>query len=59
MSKRNNVSYIKPADPKFLRQLKERIGYKEGDTVETKVSKSFEEWYRVSVIDGDLASKII
>lgn len=37
MSKRNNITYIKPADPKFLRQIKEQIGYKEGPTVETKV----------------------
>lgn len=39
MSKRNNVSYIKPADPTFLRQLKEQIGYKEGPGIEAKVSE--------------------
>lgn len=37
MSKRNNVTYIKPAEPKFLQQLKEQIGFKSGPTVDTKV----------------------
>lgn len=36
MSKRNNVTYIKP-EPKFLQQLKEQIGLKSGPTVDTKV----------------------
>lgn len=35
--KKHNVSYIKPGEPKFLRELKEQIGYKEGPTVDTKV----------------------
>ncbi|CAL7935549.1 unnamed protein product [Xylocopa violacea] len=34
--KKHNVSYIKPDEPKFLRELKEQIGYKEGPTIETK-----------------------
>lgn len=39
MSKRNNITYIKPADPKFLQQLKEQIGYNTGqETIESKVS---------------------
>lgn len=36
MSKRN-ITYVKPNEPKFLRKLKEEIGYKEGPTVDTKV----------------------
>lgn len=36
MSKRN-ITYVKPAEPSFLRKLKEQIGYKEGPTVDTKV----------------------
>lgn len=51
MSKRNKVSYIKPADPKFLRQIKEQIGYREGPTVEAKVkfwSKWLEIYYKFS-----------
>jgi hypothetical protein len=36
MSKRN-VSYIKPEEPSFLKRLKAEVGYKEADTVETKV----------------------
>ena len=38
MSKRNQVSYVRPAEPAFLARFKERVGYKEGPTVETKVS---------------------
>lgn len=34
--KKHNISYIKPDEPKFLRELKEQIGYKEGPTVDTK-----------------------
>lgn len=39
MSKRkNNITYVKPQDPSFLRAIKEQIGYKDlSDTVETKV----------------------
>lgn len=40
MSKRNNLQYIKPADPKFLRQIKEQIGYKEGPSIESKVGSN-------------------
>lgn len=39
MSKRNNISYIKPKDPTFLQKLKAEIGYKEGPNVETKRQK--------------------
>lgn len=35
--KKHNVSYMKPDEPKFLRELKEQVGYKEGPTVDTKV----------------------
>lgn len=38
MSKRNQVSYVRPAEPAFLARFKERVGYREGPTVETKVS---------------------
>lgn len=37
MSKRNKISYIKPADPKFLQQIKAQIGYNSGPTIESKV----------------------
>lgn len=36
MSKRNNVAYIKPADPKFLQQLKAQIGFNSGPNIDTK-----------------------
>ena len=37
MSKRP-ITFNKPEDPSFLKKIKASIGYKEGDTVETKVS---------------------
>uniref|UniRef100_A0A8C5QFI5 DUF4604 domain-containing protein n=1 Tax=Leptobrachium leishanense TaxID=445787 RepID=A0A8C5QFI5_9ANUR len=36
MSKRNQVSYVKPTEPSFLRKFKKDVGYKEGPTVDTK-----------------------
>ncbi|XP_053455410.1 uncharacterized protein KIAA1143 homolog isoform X2 [Nycticebus coucang] len=36
MSKRNQVSYVRPAEPAFLARFKEQVGYREGPTVETK-----------------------
>uniref|UniRef100_A0A8D0L8A6 KIAA1143 n=1 Tax=Sphenodon punctatus TaxID=8508 RepID=A0A8D0L8A6_SPHPU len=36
MSKRNQVSYVRPAEPAFLSRFKEKVGYQEGPTVETK-----------------------
>ncbi|XP_077542545.1 uncharacterized protein KIAA1143 homolog isoform X2 [Haemaphysalis longicornis] len=36
MPKGNSVTCVKPSDPPFLRKLKERVGYKEGPTVDTK-----------------------
>lgn len=37
MSKRNKISFTRPADPKFLRLMKEQIGYKDGPDIEAKV----------------------
>ncbi|XP_072535958.1 uncharacterized protein KIAA1143 homolog [Salminus brasiliensis] len=36
MSKKGNVSWVKPNEPSFLRKFKNDVGYKEGPTVETK-----------------------
>ncbi|XP_068092422.1 uncharacterized protein KIAA1143 homolog [Hyperolius riggenbachi] len=36
MSKRNQVSYVKPSEPSFLTKFKKDVGYKEGPTVDTK-----------------------
>ncbi|XP_074127794.1 uncharacterized protein KIAA1143 homolog isoform X1 [Sminthopsis crassicaudata] len=36
MSKRNQVSYVRPPEPAFLARFKQKVGYKEGPTVETK-----------------------
>lgn len=33
---KSSVTCVKPADPPFLKKLKERVGYKEGPTVNTK-----------------------
>lgn len=35
MSKRN-IRFTKPPEPAFLKQMKEKIGYQEKDTIETK-----------------------
>uniref|UniRef100_A0A8C6YRA8 KIAA1143 n=1 Tax=Nothoprocta perdicaria TaxID=30464 RepID=A0A8C6YRA8_NOTPE len=37
MSKRNQVSYVRPAEPAFLSRFKRQVGYREGPTVETKL----------------------
>lgn len=39
MSKRNNISYVKPEEPNFLKRIKQEIGYKEPDTIEAKVDR--------------------
>ncbi|XP_065154624.1 uncharacterized protein KIAA1143 homolog [Paramisgurnus dabryanus] len=36
MSKKGNVSWVKPAEPSFLKKFKKDVGFKEGPTVETK-----------------------
>ncbi|XP_064199927.1 uncharacterized protein KIAA1143 homolog [Anguilla rostrata] len=36
MSKKSNISWIKPAEPSFLRKFKNDVGFKEGPTVDTK-----------------------
>ncbi|XP_025115061.1 uncharacterized protein KIAA1143 homolog [Pomacea canaliculata] len=38
MSKRRNVQFVRD-EPSFIRQFKEKIGYKEGPTVDTKRQK--------------------
>lgn len=35
--KKHSISYIKPNEPKFLKELKAQAGFKEGPTVDTKV----------------------
>ncbi|XP_060103471.1 uncharacterized protein KIAA1143 homolog isoform X2 [Heteronotia binoei] len=51
MSKRNQVSYVKPAEPAFLSRFKEQVGYREGPTVDTK------EQLPVAEDDGDESDK--
>lgn len=38
MSKRNQVQFSRPEDPKFLKLIREQIGYKDEPSVDTKVS---------------------
>lgn len=38
--KKHSVAFIKPDEPKFLRDLKIQAGYKEGPTVDTKVNNT-------------------
>ncbi|XP_034729760.1 uncharacterized protein KIAA1143 homolog [Etheostoma cragini] len=35
-NKASGVSWVKPAEPSFLKKFKEDVGYKEGPTVDTK-----------------------
>ncbi|XP_042346320.1 uncharacterized protein KIAA1143 homolog [Plectropomus leopardus] len=35
-NKANSVSWVKPAEPSFLKKFKNDVGYKEGPTVDTK-----------------------
>lgn len=35
--KKHNIAYIKPEEPKFIRELKAQIGFKEGPDINTKV----------------------
>lgn len=49
MSKRNNITYVKPQEPSFLAKLKAEIGYKEGPTVETKVSYCRSRWFKTKL----------
>ncbi|KAM9025466.1 uncharacterized protein KIAA1143 homolog [Ara ararauna] len=51
MSKRNQVSYVRPAEPAFLSRFKRQVGYREGPTVETK-----REQLPLADEDGDNAS---
>ncbi|XP_013775107.1 uncharacterized protein KIAA1143 homolog [Limulus polyphemus] len=36
MASKRNITFSKPAEPSFLKKFKERIGYQEGPTVQTK-----------------------
>ncbi|KAK1173462.1 hypothetical protein AOXY_G3578 [Acipenser oxyrinchus oxyrinchus] len=36
MSRKCNVSWVKPTEPTFLKKFKNDVGYKEGPTVDTK-----------------------
>lgn len=35
-----NVTYLKPKTPSFIEKFKEKVGYQEPDTVETKFEES-------------------
>lgn len=43
MSKRNQVLFTKPEDPKFLKLIKQQIGYKDGPSIDAKVRN--DNWY--------------
>lgn len=36
-NKASGVSWVKPAEPSFLKKFKNDVGYKEGPTIDTKV----------------------
>lgn len=35
--KKQPVAYVKPEEPAFLKEIKKKVGYKEGPTIEDKV----------------------
>jgi len=37
---RNNVGFVKPQEPKFLREIKEKVGYREPEGIEAKMRRS-------------------
>ena len=39
---RRNVAFNKPADPSFLKAFKQRVGYKNPDTIEAKRTRQFD-----------------
>ncbi|XP_077983415.1 uncharacterized protein KIAA1143 homolog [Glandiceps talaboti] len=43
MAGRRNINYIKPSEPAFLSKFKERVGYKEGPTIDTKKKQELED----------------
>lgn len=38
MSKKNKIAYIKPNEPAFIKRLKQEANFKEGPSIDTKVS---------------------
>jgi hypothetical protein len=50
MSKKDKVSFANPPEPAFILRMKEQIGWKEGPTVETKVS----EYYHIPPPDSSI-----
>merc|ERR1719474_1980671 len=36
----NNVGFVKPQEPKFLREIKEKVGYREADGIEAKMRRA-------------------
>lgn len=40
---RRNVAFAKPAEPKFLKAFKDRVGYKSPDTIEAKRTRQIDE----------------
>ena len=43
-NKKRNVSYVNQEEPAFLKQFKQRVGYKEGPTVDAKVRREGVTW---------------
>ena len=37
MNKKSNVTWVKPAEPTFLKKFKDDVGFQEGPTIDAKV----------------------
>lgn len=59
MSKRNQVQFSRPEDPKFLRLIKEQIGYKNEPSVDTKRQKLNQEFDDSSDSDDEQPQIVI
>ncbi|KAG4077261.1 hypothetical protein HA402_009890 [Bradysia odoriphaga] len=59
MSKRNQVQFSRPEDPKFLKLIKEQIGYKNEPSVDTKRQKLNQEFDDSSDSDDEQPQIVI
>lgn len=50
--KKHNIAYIKPEEPKFIRELKAQMGFKEGPDVNTKVYNLMS-WYIFTILKNN------
>ena len=52
----NKVAYVKPAEPTFLRKMKEKMGYTPGPDIDTKVR--YNTFFLVTTLNGKIKYQI-